>query len=72
MQQQTHYVEEVIWMKDTDIVGKKACKNKGFFSGLIGIVQLNDNDFSKYVIVYKDGTRNCFNSLDEITIFENI
>jgi hypothetical protein len=59
-------------MKDVDITGKRAYKNKGFLNGLIGVIQLNDTDFSKYVLVYKDGTRNCFNSLDEITIIENI
>lgn len=58
-------------MEDTEFIGKKAYKNKGFFSGLIGEIQLNDSDFSKYVLVYKDGTRNCFNTLDAITLVED-
>lgn len=51
-----------------DIVGKTAYKNRGFFSGIVGKVRLNESDGSKYVLVYKDGSMNCFNRVNEITI----
>lgn len=51
-----------------DIVGKHAYKNRGFFRGIVGQVQLNDSEGSKYVLVYKDGSMNCFNRANEITL----
>lgn len=57
--------------KERSIVGKMGYKNKGFFSGIYGIVELNPSGHSKYLLVYKDGTANMFNHLNEVTIVED-
>lgn len=57
--------------KEQLIAGRMAYKNKGFFSGIYGIVELNPSRHSKYLLVYKDGSKNGFNHLNEITIIED-
>lgn len=54
--------------KEQLILGRMAYKNKGFFSGIYGIVELNPSGRSKYLLVYRDGSKNGFNHLNEITI----
>lgn len=57
--------------KEQLIVGEMAYKNKGFFSGIYGIVEQNPSGCSKYLLVYKDGSKNGFNNLNEITIVKD-
>ena len=54
----------------TDLEGKKAYKNRGFYAGIIGILQRNENCPSGYVIVYKGGCRGFFLNENEITIVD--
>ena len=37
------------------VIGKKAYKNSGFFSGLVGIIQKGD-DITPYRVVFSDGS----------------
>lgn len=57
--------------KEQLVIGRMAYKNKGFFSGIYGVIELNLSGHSNYVLVYKDGSKNGFNQLSEITIVEN-
>ena len=56
------------------LVGKRAAKKRGFFSGLIGVIELNDERYSssKYILVLKDGTRVGFNTLNDIQLVDKI
>lgn len=53
-----------------DLIGKYAYKKLGFFSDLIGKIELNDEGISPYRLVTKAGTKIPFARMDEIVLVD--
>lgn len=55
-------------MDEELIIGKLAYKKRGFFSGLIGIVQENNNGITPYKLVFQSGAAVGIQGKDDIII----
>ncbi|MCK7605396.1 hypothetical protein L3V64_003280 [Geobacillus stearothermophilus] len=55
-------------MDEELIIGKLAYKKRGFFSGLIGIVQENNNGITPYKLVFQSGAAVGIQGKDDIVI----
>lgn len=53
-----------------ELIGKKAYRKSGFFSGILGIIEKSDSDFTNYKLVYPDGSANAFNNIHEIELID--
>lgn len=53
---------------DRELIGKLAYKKRGFFSGLIGIVQENNNGITPYKLVFQFGAAVGIQGKDDIVI----
>lgn len=53
-----------------ELIGKMAYKKRGFFSGIIGIIEKSDGGITPYKLVYKNGSANGFSSIYEIELIE--
>lgn len=52
------------------LIGKKAYKKRGFFSGIVGVIEESDSGITPYKLVYRSGSENGFYSIDEITLID--
>jgi len=53
-----------------ELIGKKAYKKRGFFSGIIGVIEKSDSGITPYKLVYSNGSGNGFNNLNDIILIE--
>lgn len=53
-----------------ELLGKLAYRNTGFFSFIIGKVVKSNNKITDYALEFKDGSMVGFNTLDQITLYE--
>ena len=54
-----------------ELIGKKAYKKRGFFSGLIGIIHKNDNGITPYKLVFKSIGAVGFVDEDDIIVIDD-
>ncbi|MEM5009313.1 hypothetical protein WKH57_01200 [Niallia taxi] len=54
----------------TDIIGMKAYKKRGMFSGLIGVIEESNNNITPYVIKVGDAALVPFRDVSEVEIIE--
>lgn len=57
-------------MRVDELIGKKAFKKRGLFSGAIGIIEKNETGITPYVLVIKSVANAAFRNVEELVIIE--